>query len=368
MIKRGTRQNESSDLEFDVLLSFAGPERNYARAIHDIAAANGLRIFLDEEFQHEIWGKNLVEYLDHTYRERAGYVLVLISAAYSERAFTRIERRAAFDRMIREKSEYLLPVKVDDTWIDGLPLSTAYLDLRVQGVLGVCELLVRKIRGGTQKLTVPQNLTIPRVPFGHVPADQLATYLLELCARPCVTAFGALVYDESSAALRKLFRDRDYWDALDKASGPHFEVFAIRDTEGQKSESVMEMITAASLSRSRSRGHYFSHLLEQYFGEDKTRLAYPSLLLFLVEQGEVRYCRLIPFRQTSIEGTFESLSALLLAIASGIEEAGGPTISSNVLWEHLKTKLLNLKYTLYIQHPPVEAVEAVHKLTAYVEK
>jgi hypothetical protein len=232
MAKHGDTGKESGHLEFDVLLSFAGPERDYARAIHDIGIANGLRIFLDEEWQHEIWGKNLVEYLDHTYRERGGYVLVLISAAYSERAFTRVERRAALDRMIQEKGEYILPVKVDDTWIEGLPRSTAYLDLRVHGVLGICEHLVRKIRAPTQKLAVPANLAIPRVPFGHIPGDQLATYLLELCARPGVTIFGALVYDERSAVLRKLFRDRDYWDALDKVSGPHFEVFAIRDAEG----------------------------------------------------------------------------------------------------------------------------------------
>ncbi|MSP13032.1 MAG: toll/interleukin-1 receptor domain-containing protein [Chloroflexi bacterium] len=362
--------NKSHDLEFDVLLSFAGPERDYARAIHDIAAANGLHVFLDEEFQHEIWGKNLVEYLDSTYRERGGYVLVLISAAYRERAFTRVERRAAFDRMIREASEYLLPVKVDDSWIDGLPTSTAYLDLRVHGVLGVCEVLVRKIRGSTGKLIVPPAVSVPRVPLGRLPGDQLATYLLELCARPQVTAFGALIYDESGASLRKLLRDRDYWDALDKASGPHFEVFAIRDVESHEIEPFtgFEMLTAASLSRSRSRGYYFSRLLKEYFGEDKTRLAYPSFLLFLAERGRVRYCRLIPFQRTSIEDTFERLSALFSGIASGIEEVGGPMVASDVLWEHLKTKLLNLEYTLYIQNPPTDAGEAVRQLTAYVEK
>jgi hypothetical protein len=58
--------NQSGHPEFDVLLSFADAERDFARAIHDLATANGLRIFLDEEFQHEIWGKNLVEYLDST--------------------------------------------------------------------------------------------------------------------------------------------------------------------------------------------------------------------------------------------------------------------------------------------------------------
>jgi hypothetical protein len=206
------------------------------------------------------------------------------------------------------------------------------------------------------------------VPSGNIPGDQLAAYLLELCARPGVTAFGALIYDESSIALRKLFRDPDYWDALDKASGPNFEIFAIRDTEDYYNEQGIERITAASLSRSRSRGYYFSHLLKRYFGEDRTTLAYPSLLLFLVEQGQVKYCRLIPFRNTSFEETFNRLSALLSAIASGIEEAGGSGTGLNVLWEHLKTKLLNLKYKLYIQHSPRNATEAVQKLAAYVEK
>jgi hypothetical protein len=87
--------NEPVTPEFDVLLSFAGAERKYARAIYEIATANGLRVFLDEEFQHEIWGKNLVEYLDKTYRVRGGRVLALISTAYRDQVFTRVERRAA---------------------------------------------------------------------------------------------------------------------------------------------------------------------------------------------------------------------------------------------------------------------------------
>lgn len=363
-----TETNKSSDLEFDVLLSFAGPERAYACAIHDIASANGLKVFLDEEFQHEIWGKNLVEYLDHAYRERGRYVLMLISDAYRERAFTRVERRAAFDRMIQEAGEYLLPVKVEDSWIDGLPTATACLDLRVDGVLGICKLLVRKIRGSTEKLVVPMGTAVPRVPLGCIPADQLAAYLLELCVRPQVTVFGALIYDESNVALRKLLRDRDYWDALDKISGPHFEVFAIRDTEIHKVELMMDMMTASSMNRSRDRGYFFSTLLSEYFGEEKTRLAYPSFVLFLVEQRLVKYCRLIPFREGSIEETFERLSGLFRVVASGIEEVDGPTVSAGVLWEHLKTKLLNAKYTLYLQNAPKDAEQAIRGLMAFVEK
>jgi len=358
----------TTQFEFDVLLSFAGTEREYARAIHDIAAANGLRVFLDEEFQHEIWGKNLVEYLDETYRNRGLYVVALLSTTYRERAYARVERRAAFDRMIEQAAEYFLPVKTDDAWVEGLPKATAYLDLRVHGVIGICEQLVRKVLGTQGKLTIPPAVRVPRVPMGRVPAEQLSRYLLELSSRNNVVAFGALVYNERSAELRKLLLDRIYWDALDMASGPHFEVFAIRDTEAyDPGPMVIEMMTAASIGRSRDRGFYFSTLLKEYFDEEKTRMAYPSFLLFITEHGRIKYCRLIPFPSKPLADTFNYLANLLTSIATGIEEAGGPEVASDTLWNQLKKRLLDEDYTLYIQHAPSNTRDAVEKLLAYVE-
>lgn len=361
---------EKHDFEFDVLLSFAGSERDYARAIHDIATANGVRVFIDEEYQHEVWGENLVEYLSRAYQERGAYVLVLISTEYCDRMFTRVERRAALDRMIRSPDAYLLPVRVDNSWIDGLPTSTAHLDLRVDGVLGVCEVLVRKLKGATKKLLVPPSVAVPRVPLGSLPGEQLATYLTELCARPEVTVFGALVYDETSVHLRKLLRDRDYWDALDKVSGPHFEIFAVRDSTELSADAndTIGMMTASSLGRSVDRTYYFSRILKEYFGKDRTLLTYPSLVLFLAEQGAVKCCRLIPFRVSSISEAFERLSALLSAIASGIAEAGGPQAGVDALWKHLKVKLLSLRWTLYRHNAPLAAKDAVRRLSAYVEE
>jgi len=362
----------TSDLDFDVLLSFSGTERAYARAIHDVARANGLRVFLDEEFQHEIWGRNLVEYLDSAYRERGAYVLALISESYRDGSFTRVEYRAVFDRMIEERKEYLLPVKVDGAWLNGLPKATAYLDLRTQGVLGICEVLVKKLRGPGGKLIVPENLAIPRVPLGRLPGEQLATYLLELCARDKVAVFGALIYDERSAPLRKLLRDSDYWDALDSSSGPHFEIFALRDTvdagwEDDEHDKI-GLATAFDLDRSQSRQYYFSRLLNQYFGEEKTLLAYPSLLLFIVENRQVTHCRLIPFRANGPDETFQKLLTLSSLVAAGINEAGGSAApSSAILWKHLKEKLLASKYTVYIQSAPGELQAALRGLEAFVE-
>jgi len=356
--------------EFYVILSFAGTERHFARAIYDIVSANGVRVFLDEEFQHEIWGRNLVEYLDQTYRERGQFVLALLSQSYREKAFTKVERRAAFDRMINERAEYLLPVKVDDSWIDGLPKATAYLDLRTEGVLGVCKLLIKKIRGSTANPTIPPGINIPRVPSGSIPGDQLAEHLVELCARSQVTLFGALVYDETNIGLRRLLRDQDSWDALDKASGQNLEVFAIRDIEHYGSDAPpfhYEMMTAASLSRSRDRGYYYSKLLHDYFGKEKTRLSYPSFLLFIVEKRQVKKCWLIPFHRANQDVTLNWLIDLFSLIKKGLSAAGGANALSDEVISKLEELLLEGKYTLYIQRSQTDAERAVRSLTEYVE-
>jgi len=340
------------EYEFDVAISFAGSERVFAQAIHAILIENGLRVFLDDANQAEIWGTNLVEYLDELYRERAKYCLILVSRQYNERIYTNVERRSALDRMIQEKQEYVLPVKVDDAWIQGVPQATAYIDLRTKGVVTICDLLLKKLLGSKAptEIEIPPDLRIPRIPFGHIPGESLKQYFIEYCRRQPVSIFGVLVYDERTAEYRKLLRDNDYWDALDLASGPDFEIFAIRDAIQAAIPKTMEMVTAASLSRSLSRTRYYSKLLADIFGEDDTSLAYPSVLIFLVEKGCVSHSRLIPLRRGTVEEVFLRLQQLFELIASGIKDwkSGGGQSTHN-LWEKLKDILLEENYTIYIQ-------------------
>ena len=358
--------------EYDVALSFAGPERDYARALAAIAEENGLKIFLDEIYEAELWGTNLVESLSAVYESKARFCLIIISKAYRDRVYTNVERRAALDRAIKEKSEYILPVVVDDAWIDGLPKATAYLDLRKKSVIAICETLIKKVKGEPpKKLRIPKELQISRLPVGSLSADDLKKYLLDLCAQSAnagVVAFGCLVYDERTVELRKLLKDEDYWDALDRASGSYLEIFAVKDEEkhGQDEQALIEMMTASSIRRSTSRGYYFSSILKEYFGEEKTRLAYPSFILFLVEDGRVTHCRLIPLQRGGIHQTFLSLQELFTKIAEGIQkwrDAGGGTASK--LWDVLKNDLRKADYRLYIQKAPPHAKEAIESLARF---
>jgi len=360
------------DQEFDVAISFAGSERDYARAIASIAQRNGVKVFLDELYEADLWGTNLVESLSDIYENKARFYLIIVSKNYCERIYTNVERRAALDRAIRDKGEYILPIVIDDSWINGLPKATAYLDLRRKSVITISETLIRKVLGKSpRKIRLPKDIHISRLPIGSLSAEELKQYLLDLCAqsrRSGVVAFGCMVYDETTVELRKLLRDQDYWDALDKVSGPNFEIFAIKDEQkyGQDVSKSFELMTAASLSRSRSRGYYFSKLLKEYFNEEKMALAYPSFVLFLVENQKVTHCRLIPLSRDSTHKVFLRLQEMFTTIADSIEEwrtDGAKSASS--LWDIMKKNLLEQDYTIYIQDAPKDSAKAVESLSTF---
>ena len=49
------------------------------------------------------------------YAEQAALVVVFVSAGVRRRDWTRLERRAALARAVRERREYVLPARFDDT-------------------------------------------------------------------------------------------------------------------------------------------------------------------------------------------------------------------------------------------------------------
>ena len=63
-------------------------------------------------------------------REQAAAVVVFVSAEYAARDWTRLERRAALNRAVRERREYVLPARFDDTPLPGLLSDMVAVDLR----------------------------------------------------------------------------------------------------------------------------------------------------------------------------------------------------------------------------------------------
>jgi TIR domain len=115
---------------WDVALSFASAQRDYVEKVASALKARGVRCFYDADEQIELWGKYLAEELPGIYGEQAAAVVVFVSAEYAARDWTRLERRAALNRAVRERREYVLPARFDDTPLPGLLSDMVAVDLR----------------------------------------------------------------------------------------------------------------------------------------------------------------------------------------------------------------------------------------------
>ena len=76
---------------YDFAFSFARPNRDLARTLHDLLTEREVVSFYDENEQHNIIAQNIEDYLAPIYRSEARYVVVLQSPEYPKRAWTKFE-------------------------------------------------------------------------------------------------------------------------------------------------------------------------------------------------------------------------------------------------------------------------------------
>ena len=145
--------------KYDVALSFAGEDRQHAKALSDLLEAGGYKPFYDENELANLWGKNLYDYLSFVYKDRARYCVMFLSKYYEQKLWPNHERQNAQARAFQENREYILPVRLDDTEIPGIPPTVGYLDLRLITIEEVYESLDKKLSGATPKTAATDRTT-----------------------------------------------------------------------------------------------------------------------------------------------------------------------------------------------------------------
>jgi hypothetical protein len=132
--------------QYRVALSFAGEDRPQAEKLAVLLGTVGVAVFYDAHEQANLWGKNLYQHLQKVYRDDADFCVVFLSEAYRRKLWTRHELEQMQARAFKENSEYILPVKIDDTPIPGINETTGYLDLRQIKIEDVFSALLEKLR------------------------------------------------------------------------------------------------------------------------------------------------------------------------------------------------------------------------------
>ena len=164
----GTSPGAGLGRRWDVALSFAGAQREYVEQVAAALKARGVRYFYDADEQVELWGRHLAEELHAVYAGQAALVVMFISAEYAAGDWTRVERRAALAWAVRERREYVLPARFDDTVLPGLLDDVVAVDLRRHAPERFADLVAAKL--ATLAVASPGG---PRVPAGPPPAGRL---------------------------------------------------------------------------------------------------------------------------------------------------------------------------------------------------
>jgi hypothetical protein len=104
----------SDPYEYDVAVSFAGPQRAYVEKFVEACRRRGLRVFYDRDMTVSYWGRNFIYEFRKVYGGSAArFVMPFISAEYLATPYPQDEFAAAVEEGFRRKGQtYLLPVVV----------------------------------------------------------------------------------------------------------------------------------------------------------------------------------------------------------------------------------------------------------------
>ncbi|MDX3655673.1 TIR domain-containing protein [Streptomyces sp. ID05-26A] len=148
-----------AEYEFDVAPSFAEEDRERVLPIVQRLKELDVKVFYDEDQVVERWGLDLVAHTSDTYSRRVRYVLLFASKDYVEHRWARLQRQAAQARALEQQSEFLLPVRIDNTEVPGLTPTIGYLDLRVHDADTIADAVVQKLAQHRAEFTAHTPIT-----------------------------------------------------------------------------------------------------------------------------------------------------------------------------------------------------------------
>ena len=115
---------------YEIALSFAGEDRAFVEGVAQELLSRGVRAFYDRSELVGLLGKDLAAHFGEIYGRQANYCAMFISKDYVRKAWPLLERQHAQSRALTEKREYILPIRLDDAEVPGLPATVCYLDAR----------------------------------------------------------------------------------------------------------------------------------------------------------------------------------------------------------------------------------------------
>jgi hypothetical protein len=111
----------------DVALTYAREQVDYVGQVNEALIRMGVSTFFDLDKETELWGEDLIVYLQRVFRDLATICVMFISEDYVRKLWPRHEARAAFARQLEQDEPYIFPVRFDNAEMPGLNTTIKYV-------------------------------------------------------------------------------------------------------------------------------------------------------------------------------------------------------------------------------------------------
>jgi hypothetical protein len=146
------------NVEYDIVLSFAGEDRKYVEKVANFLRKSGIKVFYDMYEDVNLWGKDLYQHLDDVYQSKAKYAVVFISEAYSKKLWTNHELKSAQARAFSQNEEYILPARFDNTEIPGIRKTIGYVSLADLTPIQFAKKIIKKLGDIEPEVFLPDDI------------------------------------------------------------------------------------------------------------------------------------------------------------------------------------------------------------------
>ncbi|MBL4585687.1 MAG: toll/interleukin-1 receptor domain-containing protein [Flavobacteriales bacterium] len=130
---------------YDIAISYAEEDKANATEFAERFRSSGLHVFFDEFESFSLHGKPLIEVLHKIYTTEARYCVPLISSIYINKPYAKHEMHSALTRAIKENTEYILPIMIDEISVPGLHDDIKWLSLKRLSVIEIVSQVLQKL-------------------------------------------------------------------------------------------------------------------------------------------------------------------------------------------------------------------------------
>ena len=164
--------------EFDFSISFAKPDRGTAEELAKKLAAKGMAVFYDTSFRSRLLGKRLHKEFQYIFGRGTRFFVPLVSRNYVDRIWPQFEWAVALREAKKRTSEFILPIRLDDSLLLGLPEDVGYLRLRELSIDTAVEILCKKRRSEVSRKAAAYEQSTWVAAFGLLIEEVISSKLL----------------------------------------------------------------------------------------------------------------------------------------------------------------------------------------------